>query len=110
MLSHTIGSVAIKILRVVVSTLTFLKVKPNHLTTLGVIMCVATGFAFAKGDLYLAGWLLIVAGFFDMVDAYAARKLRASVKQSAVVEKPQHESMTSSSSPMISKPQKSPRR
>ena len=73
MLSHTIGSVAIKILRVIVSILTFLKVKPNHLTTLGVVMCVATGFAFAKGSLYLAGWLLVVAGLFDMVDGMAAR-------------------------------------
>ena len=73
MISHTIGSVALKILGMVVSTLTFLKIKPNHLTTLGVVMCVVTGFAFAKGDFYSAGWLLIVAGLFDMVDGMVAR-------------------------------------
>ena len=73
MISHTIGSAALVILRAIVDTLTFLKIKPNHLTSLGVVMSVITAVAFARGRFQLAAWLLILTGLFDMVDGMVAR-------------------------------------
>ena len=73
MISKRIGQGAHFLLHTIVNTLTYLGIKPNHLTVLGVVMSVITAFAFARDHFHLAGWLLIVAGFFDMVDGEVAR-------------------------------------
>jgi len=73
MISQKIGQGAQFLLRSIVTGLISLGINPNHLTVLGVIMSVITAFAFARGHFPLAGWLLIVAGFFDTVDGEVAR-------------------------------------
>ena len=73
MISQKIGQGAQFLLRSIVTGLISLGITPNHLTVLGVIMSVITAFAFARGHFPLAGWLLIVAGFFDTVDGEVAR-------------------------------------
>ena len=80
MISEKIGSGAQVLLRRVVNLLIFLRIRPNHLTLLGFIMSIFVAYAFARGRFFLAGWLLIVAGLFDMTDGIVARTLGAETK------------------------------
>ncbi len=73
MLTQKIGDGAHVILRFIVSTLTRLRIRPNHLTFLGFVGSILVAFAFARGSFRLAGAILIVAGLFDMVDGMVAR-------------------------------------
>jgi CDP-diacylglycerol--glycerol-3-phosphate 3-phosphatidyltransferase len=75
MISEKIGEGAQVILRRIIATLIFLRVRPNHLTFLGFLMSIVVAYVFAMGRFRLAGVLLIVAGLFDMVDGMVARKL-----------------------------------
>lgn len=77
MISEKIGQGAQVILRVIVGTLTFLRIRPNHLTFLGFVGSIVTAWVFARGEFKLAGVILIVAGLFDMVDGMVARTARA---------------------------------
>lgn len=77
MISHRIGQGAQLILRQIIALLIFLRVKPNHLTFIGFLMSIVVAYTFAIGRFTLAGFLLIVAGLFDMVDGMVARKLHS---------------------------------
>ena len=46
---------------------------PNTLTVLGVVVSVAAAFALGSGALWVGGVLLLVGGFFDLVDGVVAR-------------------------------------
>ena len=73
MISQSIGAGARVILRVIVKTLVFLRINPNHLTFLGFVMSIVTAYTFARGRFGTAGVILIIAGLFDMVDGMVAR-------------------------------------
>jgi len=77
MISKQIGAGAQVILRQIIRLLIALRIHPNHLTFLGFLMSIAVAFAFAYGRFFLAGWLLVLAGIFDMVDGIVARTLGA---------------------------------
>lgn len=48
---------------------------PNALTMLGLVFGVIAAFLFATGEQLLAGVVLLVAGFFDIIDGAVARML-----------------------------------
>ena len=73
MISRKIGGAAQTLLRAIVKILTFLRIKPNHLTLLGFVMSIVTAYTFARGHFRTAGVILIMAGLFDMVDGMVAR-------------------------------------
>lgn len=53
----------------------FIRVKltPNLITTLGVVISIISGFFFARGNFGIGGWLMIFAATFDMFDGRVAR-------------------------------------
>lgn len=71
--TRAIGLGANKVIRVIVRGLALSKINPNVLTFLGlVINMVAAGFL-AFGHFRTAGFVIIFAGLFDMVDGRVAR-------------------------------------
>lgn len=71
--TRAIGLTANKIIRMIVRGLALSKINPNVLTFLGlVINMVAAGFL-AFGHFRTAGFVIIFAGLFDMVDGRVAR-------------------------------------
>src|SRR6266851_1448150 len=50
------------------------RVRPNLITTVGTLVVVGSAAAFALGEVRWGGWLLLVAGLFDMVDGRVARQ------------------------------------
>ncbi len=50
-----------------------IRLKPDTLTALGVAVSVLAGVAFGYAELLLAGLLMMVAGFFDLIDGVVAR-------------------------------------
>jgi CDP-diacylglycerol---glycerol-3-phosphate 3-phosphatidyltransferase len=72
--TRAIGLAANKIIRLIVRGLALSKINPNVLTFLGlVINMVAAGFL-AFGHFRTAGFVIIFAGVFDMVDGRVARE------------------------------------
>lgn len=72
--TRAIGLSADKIIRLIVRALALSKINPNVLTFLGlVINMVAAGFL-AFGHFRTAGFVIIFAGLFDMVDGRVARE------------------------------------
>jgi CDP-diacylglycerol--glycerol-3-phosphate 3-phosphatidyltransferase len=77
MISNRIGDGAQVLLRGIIATLIFFRIRPNHLTMAGFLMSIVVAYLFAEGRFTAAGVTLIVAGLFDMVDGMVARKLKA---------------------------------
>jgi phosphatidylglycerophosphate synthase len=50
-----------------------LRLTPNFFTTVGFLLSLASAFAFYKGRLGIAGWLMIIGGSCDMFDGRIAR-------------------------------------
>ena len=75
----------------VVRLLAKTKVSPDALTCLGLMLAVGTAVLIAYGHLFTAGFLVIVAGFFDMLDGalarYTARESRAGAVLDSVVDR-----------------------
>lgn len=72
--TRAIGLSADKVIRLIVRALALSKINPNVLTFLGlVINMVAAGFL-AFGHFRTAGFVIIFAGLFDMVDGRVARE------------------------------------
>lgn len=49
------------------------RIKPNHLTLIGLIIGFASAFFIANGDLIIGAIVLLLSGFFDMLDGALAR-------------------------------------
>jgi CDP-diacylglycerol---glycerol-3-phosphate 3-phosphatidyltransferase len=49
-------------------------VSPNTVTTTGFLVTVSAGVAFFHGNLQVGGFLVLLGGFFDVVDGYVARR------------------------------------
>lgn len=47
---------------------------PNAITTLGFVVTMSAGVAFFYGELQIGGLLVLLGGFFDVVDGYVARQ------------------------------------
>lgn len=52
----------------------FSRVNPNTVTILSLLFCMAAGLYFALGQLIPAGLLLLIGGFFDVLDGAVARE------------------------------------
>jgi CDP-diacylglycerol--glycerol-3-phosphate 3-phosphatidyltransferase len=49
-------------------------VRPNTITTLGTLLVIGSGIAFADGAIRMAGFLLLFSGVFDILDGQVARQ------------------------------------
>jgi CDP-diacylglycerol--glycerol-3-phosphate 3-phosphatidyltransferase len=80
MLSNAIGRGGKYILDKIVSILTLIKINPNILTFLGVLISLWAAFMFGYGSLFWGGWVIILAGLFDMLDGAVARVSRSETR------------------------------
>lgn len=80
MLSNAIGRGGKYILDKIVSLLTLIKINPNILTFLGVLISLWAAFMFGYGSLLGGGLVIILAGLFDMLDGAVARVSRSETR------------------------------
>lgn len=71
--TRAIGVAANKVIRLIVRGLALSKINPNVLTFLGLVINVVAGTYLAFGHFRTAGFVIIFAGLFDMVDGRVAR-------------------------------------
>jgi CDP-diacylglycerol---glycerol-3-phosphate 3-phosphatidyltransferase len=71
--TRAIGLGANKIIRLIVRGLALSKINPNVLTFLGLVINMVAGGFLAFGHFRTAGFVIIFAGLFDMVDGRVAR-------------------------------------
>lgn len=52
----------------------FSRINPNTVTILALVFCITAGLYFAAGNLVIAGFMLLMGGFFDVLDGAVARE------------------------------------
>ena len=52
----------------------FSRINPNTVTILALVFCITSGLYFAAGNLVIAGFMLLLGGFFDVLDGAVARE------------------------------------
>ena len=72
--TRAIGIACDKIIRLIVHGLALSKIHPNVLTFLGLLINIAAAVLLAAGRFHAAGFVIIGAGLFDMVDGRVARE------------------------------------
>ena len=72
-----IGAICMLPLRLIIATAVALRIHPNILTFVGVLINVAAAWALALGRFMLAGVIMIVANIFDFIDGKVAQELKA---------------------------------
>src|ERR1039457_2796681 len=72
--TRAIGLGANKIIRLIVRALALSKINPNVLTFLGLVINMVAAAFLAVGSFRIAGFVIIFAGLFDMVDGRVARE------------------------------------
>ena len=75
-LTHGIGYVCSKIIRLIVRGLALSRIHPNVLTFLGLVINIVAAYMLAVGQFRWGGAVIIGAGLFDMVDGRVARETR----------------------------------
>jgi CDP-diacylglycerol---glycerol-3-phosphate 3-phosphatidyltransferase len=70
-----IGTICYFPLRLIISACVRLRVHPNVLTLVGVLINVAAAWALALGRFVTAGVIMVVANIFDFIDGKVAREL-----------------------------------
>ena len=73
MLTQRIGEILRWPLYKIVAGLAATGIHPNLLTFLGLLVNIWACVMFAKGRFFAAGWVMLLAGLFDMVDGRVAR-------------------------------------
>ena len=73
MLTRAIGDACQFILKHIVRALSLSHIHPNFLTAIGLAINIVAAVLFAKGYFWVAGWVVVGAGLFDMVDGRVAR-------------------------------------
>jgi CDP-diacylglycerol--glycerol-3-phosphate 3-phosphatidyltransferase len=71
-----VGAVCMLPLRAIIEACVALRVHPNVLTLVGVIINVGAAWALAHGRFVLAGFVMIVANIFDFIDGKVAHRLQ----------------------------------
>ena len=74
-LTGAIGAACLFPLRLIIAACVALRIHPNILTIVGVLINVAAAAALAKGQFMTAGWIMVVANIFDFIDGKVAREL-----------------------------------
>lgn len=72
--TRAIGIGANKIILLIVRGLSLAKIHPNYLTVFGLVINIWAAFLLGAGRFQAAGWVIIGAGLFDMVDGRVARQ------------------------------------
>ena len=72
--TRAIGLSANKIVMAIVRGLALSRIHPNVLTFIGLLINIVAAVLLAWGNFYAAGWVIISAGIFDMVDGRVARE------------------------------------
>lgn len=72
--TRAVGLGTNKIIRLIVRVLALYKINPNVLTFLGLVINIAAATFLAFGRFRTAGFVIIFAGLFDMVDGRVARE------------------------------------
>ena len=72
--TRAIGLSANKIVMAIVRGLALSRIHPNVLTFIGLLINIVAAVLLASGNFYAAGWVIISAGIFDMVDGRVARE------------------------------------
>ena len=72
-----IGRLCMFPLRVIIDTCVRLRIHPNILTFVGVLINVAAAWALALGKFVLAGTIMVIANIFDFIDGKVAVELEA---------------------------------
>jgi CDP-diacylglycerol---glycerol-3-phosphate 3-phosphatidyltransferase len=73
MLTKGIGTGAQYILERIVRALSLWRIHPNALTAFGLVINIIAAVLFGRGRFFAAGWVVVGAGVFDMVDGRVAR-------------------------------------
>lgn len=73
MITRGIGNGAQFVLKHIVRALSLSHIHPNVLTAVGLAINIVAAVLFAEGDFWAAGWVVVAAGLFDMVDGRVAR-------------------------------------
>ena len=73
MISEVIGAACKRIIDVIVRTLVRSRINPNALTFIGLLINIGCAVLFGYGKFFAAGWLLVFANLFDMLDGQVAR-------------------------------------
>ena len=72
-----VGRICMFPLRLIIDTCVRLRIHPNTLTFIGVIINVAAAWALALGKFVTAGVIMIIANIFDFIDGKVAHELQA---------------------------------
>src|SRR6059058_1661656 len=75
-----IGAICMLPLRAIIDACVALRIHPNTLTLIGVIINVAAAWALGFGRFMLAGFIMIVANIFDFIDGKVAHELHLESK------------------------------
>jgi len=73
-ITRAIGSGSNVIIRMIVRGLALSKIHPNALTFVGLLINVVAAWYLSQGQFLIAGFVIIGAGIFDMVDGRVARE------------------------------------
>ncbi len=76
-LTGLIGRVCMFPLQLIISTCVALRIHPNILTFVGLLINVAAAVALGRGRFVLAGFIMGVANIFDFIDGKVAHQLNA---------------------------------
>jgi CDP-diacylglycerol--glycerol-3-phosphate 3-phosphatidyltransferase len=79
-LTGLIGHVCMFPLRAIIAACVALRIHPNILTFVGVLINVVAAWALGQGHFVTAGFIMIVANIFDFIDGKVARELHAESK------------------------------
>src|SRR5262245_9570623 len=71
-----IGAICMYPLRAIIRVCVTLRIHPNHLTFIGVVINVLAAWALALGRFVLAGVIMVVANIFDFIDGKVAHELQ----------------------------------
>ncbi|MEO5896684.1 MAG: CDP-alcohol phosphatidyltransferase family protein [Vicinamibacterales bacterium] len=75
-----IGTIGMFPLRAIIAACVALRIHPNILTFVGVLINIAAACALGTGRFLTAGVIMIVANIFDFIDGKVARALKAETK------------------------------
>lgn len=71
--TSVIGAVCDPIIRTIVKIMVALRIHPNALTFVGLLINVYAAYLLAKGNFWGGGWVVVGASLFDMLDGRVAR-------------------------------------